>query len=217
MATRNPKAKKTPQTANQRKAAEVAAQRKQDQQARASQPRAETTVASAAADHPMTTDPALGEYTYDTLATAASIANNLPRPENYTGPVGAAVEDRRARIAQAVTQREAAARRATEVQQVATQIAEVEQHLLATVDANPLPRAPLTNAMQKPAASAAPPGIHPDVTSPTNADFAKRPPGTGVAALEDLAPGQDITPCGAMGSSNIVPLPDKPGEPFSAL
>lgn len=61
----------------------------------------------------------------------------------------------------------------------------------------------------KPAAPYNPQGIHPDVTSPVTGP-AVNVPGTGVAKLSDLAPGQSLAPSPPISSSNILPQPDKP-------
>ena len=53
------------------------------------------------------------------------------------------------------------------------------------------------------------PGIHPDVTSPTTGPVVNVP-GTGVAKLSELAPGQSLAPSPPISSSNILPQPDKP-------
>lgn len=164
-------------------------------------------------------NPALAEYSFDTQAAAAALVANQPQLTNYSDQLGGAVETQIDRVKQAVQLRENAARRVQDAQANRDAVDQQELKAMATVEATPdavLLRAPITNAMQKPAGTAAPPGYHPDITSPLGGDFGKRPPGTGVAALEDLAPGQDITPCAATGLS-IRPLPDKPGEPFSQL
>lgn len=81
-------------------------------------------------------------------------------------------------------------------------------------------RAPMSNAMQHRSDVATPAGIHPDVTSPTTGPIgqvAKQIPGTGVAEITDLAPGQDLSPSPPISSSNILPQPNKPGSLFSKL
>lgn len=79
-------------------------------------------------------------------------------------------------------------------------------------------RAPMTNPTQKPVAVEGA-GISPDVTSPISAPGANgwEVPGTGVAELTDLAPGQDLSPSPPISSSNIAPLPNKPGSLYSKL
>lgn len=52
-------------------------------------------------------------------------------------------------------------------------------------------------------------GISPDVTSPTTGPVV-HVPGTGVAKLSELAPGQSLAPSPPISSSNILPQPDKP-------
>lgn len=61
----------------------------------------------------------------------------------------------------------------------------------------------------KPAAPYNPQGIHPDVTSPVTGPVVNVP-GTGVAKLSELAPGQSLAPSPPISSSNILPQPDKP-------
>jgi hypothetical protein len=95
-----------------------------------------------------------------------------------------------------------------------------EQNVAAVMnDLQAPPRAPATNATGPKAHGVNEVGIHPDVTSPTNLYAAETPalPGTGVADPRDLAPGQDMSPSPPVSSSNILPLPDKAGTPFSKL
>lgn len=160
-------------------------------------------------------NPMLGKYNPDTIATAAAMVGSLPVMTVDAG-LGAAVSDQVDRVRQAVAARTAAARRVQGVQARSDAVQVAEQTAIAAGDHEPVLRAPLTNAMQKPRADAVPPGYSPDITSPINVGMGRRPPGTGVAALEDLAPGQDISPCPAGGHAT-TPLPDKPGEAYSAL
>lgn len=215
MATKKPTPKAKPRKAASAKAKAPAAR------AKAAEPKTtQLPEAAALAGRTVEANPMLSQFPAETVEDAARIVANTPQLATYSAPLGGAVEQQMDRTAQAVQLREQAARQVNHAEAHRAAVEEQERVAIAAApDAarNDRLYAPVTNAMQKPAASASPPGYHPDITSPIHGTIDQRPAGTGVAALEDLAPGQDITPCAAVGSCSIRPLPDKPGEPFSAL
>lgn len=155
----------------------------------------------------------LGDHALDTHVLASTLQQNLT-PSLQPAPVQQAVRERQDAIARAVQDREAAARRAAgRVAQVEADAA-AQRVALASTDVKEVLRAPLDNPTQR---RVAPAGIHPDVTSSTSHALDMPVPGTGVAELTDLAPGQDLSPSPPVSSSNILPQPDKPGSLYSKL
>jgi hypothetical protein len=158
----------------------------------------------------------LGDHGLDTHVIASTL-QQTPTLAAATAPdhVVQAVSQRQQAIQKAVADRSAAARRAAE--QV-PQMEAAEQAQLTSVanSTEGVPRAPLDNPTRKPLIDP-PAGIHPDVTSSTSHALDMPVPGTGVAEITDLAPGQDISPSPPISSSNILPQPNKPGSLYSKL
>lgn len=174
---------------------------------------------------PVVQNRTLADAPIETLNAAAVIAGRLATGGN-TGAVNTQVQAYASDIDRAVALREAQARALVATEQAQLAQAELER-LQSTSPAmgTPTPgeqglRAPMDNAMQKRNDIAHPTGIHPDVTSPTTGPIgqvAQNIPGTGVADIRDLAPGQDLSPSPPVSSSNILPQPNKPGSLFSKL
>ena len=161
---------------------------------------------------------AYGTANTETQKAAAGYAQTGQSTKLAADPsLAGAVQSRESRIRAAVAEQQSVGKQsAEEVRRADEAAAEQHEHVMNELEA-PL-RAPTTNAMQAPREPGQV-GIHPDVTSPTNLMAAENPalPGTGVADPRDLAPGQDMSPSPPVSSSNILPLPDKPGTHFSKL
>jgi hypothetical protein len=191
-----------------------------DAQARASE------TAAAVSDVPQTPvvqNPTLADAPLE-VHTAAAIAAGRMATVGNDGLLSATINNAVSQVNEAVQLREQQAQALQNQQQARDAQAEVERLQNAGVGVDPRApgyaalRAPLDNPMQKPAADAAAPGISPDVTSPTSGSPGDvRIPGTGVADVRDLAPGQSLAPSPPVSSSNIVPTPNKPGTPFAQL
>ena len=172
---------------------------------------------------PVPQNPTLADAPLEVHQAAAVIAGRAATSGNDS-LLASTVQAKISQVDEAVALREAQAQ-ALEAQQRARDAQkEVERLQNAGVGVDPREpgyatlRAPLDNPMQKPAAEVAPPGIHPDVTSPTSGSPGEvKIPGTGVADIRDLAPGQSLAPSPPVSSSNIVPTPNKPGTPFAQL
>lgn len=189
------------------------------------QARADETAAAAGdvPTTPVTQNPTLADAPLEVLTAASVIAGRAATSGNDS-LLASTVQNAISQVDEAVALREAQATALAAQQAARDAQAEVERLQNAGVGVDPaapgvaVMRAPLDNPMQKPAGDAAPPGIHPDVTSPTSGSPGEvRIPGTGVADIRDLAPGQSLAPSPPVSSSNIVPTPNKPGTPFAQL
>lgn len=189
------------------------------------QARADETAAAAGdvPTTPITPGLTLADAPLEVLQASAVIAGRAATSGNDS-LLASTVQTAIANVDEAVQLRESQAKALQAQQDARDAQREVERLQNAGVGVDPTApgyatlRAPLDNAMQKPAGDAAPPGIHPDVTSPTTAAPGDvKIPGTGVADIRDLAPGQSLAPSPPVSSSNIVPTPNKPGTPFAQL
>jgi type II secretory pathway pseudopilin PulG len=172
---------------------------------------------------PVVQNPTLADAPLEVHQAAAIAAGRMATVGNE-GLVASTIDAKVGQINEAVQLREAQAQALAAQQQARDAQAEVERLHNAGVGVDPTQpgyaqlRAPLDNPMQKPAADSAPAGISPDVTSPTSGSVGEvKIPGTGVADIRDLAPGQSLAPSPPVSSSNIVPTPNKPGTPFAQL
>lgn len=174
---------------------------------------------------PVVEAPTLADAPIEVHNAAAVMAGRMATAGNDS-LVQSQVTSRVSDIDKAVQLREAQARALAANEAAALAQAEVDR--LASVSpqaGTPTPgqmglRAPMDNAMQKRNDIAHPTGISPDVTSPTTGPIgqvAANIPGTGVADIRDLAPGQDLSPSPPVSSSNILPQPNKAGSLYSKL
>jgi len=191
-----------------------------DAQARAKEAAAAT---EPVPETPVVENPTLADAPLEVHQAAAVMAGRMVTVGNE-GVLQQTVDTKVSQVNEAVQLREAQARSLEAQQRAREAQQEVERLQNRGVGVDPREpqyatlRAPLDNPMQKPAAEAAPPGIHPDVTSPTSGSPGEvKIPGTGVADIRDLAPGQSLAPSPPVSSSNIVPTPNKPGSPFAQL
>lgn len=189
------------------------------------QARADETAAAATEvpTTPVVQNPTLADAPLEVHQAAAVIAGRAATSGNDS-VLASAVQQKISQVDEAVALREAQAQALQKQQEARDAQREVERLQNAGVGVDPAApgyavlRAPLDNPMQKPAGDAAPPGIHPDVTSPTSGSPGDvKIPGSGVADIRDLAPGQSLAPSPPVSSSNIVPTPNKPGSPFAQL
>jgi hypothetical protein len=193
----------------------------------AAQRTAATTAAAVTSvpDSPVVQNRTLADAPIEVLNAASVMAGRMATSGN-TDPVNQQVQAYVSDIDQAVALRAAQAKALAATEQAQLAQAEVERLQSVSPPAGtPTPgeqglRAPMDNAMQKRNDIAHPTGISPDVTSPTTGpvgQVARNIPGTGVADIRDLAPGQDLSPSPPVSSSNILPQPNKPGSVFSKL
>lgn len=166
---------------------------------------------------PVVQNPTLEDATVEVHNAASVMAQrmaSLTSDPTLQNQVTARQSDIEAAVQQRTSQAHAAMQQ--ESAQIAQEQLEIAKNVSPTNPARSL-RAPTTNPTHH-LVQLGDAGIHPDVTSPTTGPAADlHIPGTGVAALEDLAPGQDLAPSPPTSSSNIVATPNKPGQLFAKL
>lgn len=154
----------------------------------------------------------LADHSLEVHQAAAGNAQGLAAPYAADGVV-AATNERVDAIHAAVQARNAEALEMTEKNAKAAEGHEAQrvENVSVPLDSAGAKEAALRvpEGLQKPAAAYAPQGISPDVTSPVTGPVVQVP-GTGVAKLSELAPGQSLAPSPPISSSNILPQPDKP-------
>lgn len=193
----------------------------------AAQARASETAAAVVSvpESPIVANRTLADAPIETLNAASVMAGRMATSGN-TDVVNQQVQSYVSDIDQAVALRNAQAKALVAKEQAELAQGEVDRlQSISPAAGTPTPgeqglRAPMSNAMQKRNDIAHPTGISPDVTSPTTGpvgQVAQNIPGTGVADITDLAPGQDLSPSPPVSSSNILPQPNKPGSLFSKL
>lgn len=219
MATKKTAAKKAAKTTNQKAAAKRTANKSAAPAAEAGTARG-APVSAAGASTRASADPGTDVGTFGTAdletqkaASVAAQAQYVPNDNNLTPSVGLRLDA----VQQAVSERDRLVREGENRRRTHEEVVTQNQSGIMN-DLQSSPKAPFDNPLQKPIEPGQT-GIHPDVTSPTNAmaDEQPRLPGTGVADPRDLAPGQDLSPSPPVSSSNIVPTPLKEGTNFSKV